>query len=503
MFQESTTDADIASAALRQQSILGVSAADLRKMQDLQVVARTAQKAVESLARDSEPDPKEQALRSQQVIKAFQEFEAHLSRLQQQAPSLAQALATTPPSLRAIQARLGAGQVLAIFAPQETATSALVISKTGAQHRILPITSARQTEPTTALRSSVMFPNDASAPIPAFDTNAAATLYADLFGWAQSSIANAKEITVIASGPLASIPFSVLLKSRTAGRDYRDMPWLIKSVAVTHAPSVAAWLSISSPNSSGLAKGFVAWADPDFGNVITSAGSTTRSVRKTLRSSKAANSGALLTADIVSAALVPLPETKGEAEAIARALGANAQRDVIAGRSANRSSVLEASQSGQLMSKAVVMFATHGLAPGQLPGLNQPALALARERDGLPLLVLDDVMSLRTNADWVILSACNTSSAGEVDGDALSGLARGFFFAGAKSLLVTHWEVELLSAANITVRTMEKYTSNRSLTRSQALQQTAIEMIEGKESNPEWAHPIYWAPYALVGDGRR
>jgi len=64
--------------------------------------------------------------------------------------------------------------------------------------------------------------------------------------------------------------------------------------------------------------------------------------------------------------------------------------------------------------------------------------------------------------------------------DALSGLARGFFFAGAKSLLVTHWEVESQSAAHTAVKTMEKYVSNRSISRSQALQQTAIDLIDAK-----------------------
>ena len=151
------------------------------------------------------------------------------------------------------------------------------------------------------------------------------------------------------------------------------------------------------------------------------------------------------------------------------------------------------------------MFATHGLAPASIPGLHQPALAMAHDSgaaDSL-LLKLDDVVGLNLNADWVLLSACNTSAADREGGDALSGLARGFFFAGAKSLLVTHWEVESESAAAITVRTMERYSANPRLNRATALQETAIELIEAKNTPAIWAHPAYWAPYALVGDGRR
>lgn len=154
---------------------------------------------------------------------------------------------------------------------------------------------------------------------------------------------------------------------------------------------------------------------------------------------------------------------------------------------------------------SIVMFATHGLAPGGLPGLAQPALTMAVDPSSneLPLLTLDDVVGLRMNADWVLLSACNTSAAERVGGDALSGLARGFFFAGAKSLLVTHWEVDSESAANITVKTIEKYASNPKITRAQALQSASIDLIEGKQVPSEWAHPAFWAPYALVGNGRR
>src|SRR5262245_35647791 len=44
-------------------------------------------------------------------------------------------------------------------------------------------------------------------------------------------------------------------------------------------------------------------------------------------------------------------------------------------------------------------------------------------------------------ADWVILSACNTAGAQGENAEALSGMARAFFYAGARALLVSHWEV--------------------------------------------------------------
>jgi len=151
------------------------------------------------------------------------------------------------------------------------------------------------------------------------------------------------------------------------------------------------------------------------------------------------------------------------------------------------------------------MFATHGLAPDDLPGLSQPALAMAKDPKGadLSLLLLDDVVGMHLSADWVLLSACNTSSADRAGGDSLSGLARGFFFAGAKSLLVTHWEVETDSAKAITVNTMKAYFGDVTMTRAQALQTASIGLINGNQTPTEWAHPAFWAPYALVGSGQR
>jgi len=112
---------------------------------------------------------------------------------------------------------------------------------------------------------------------------------------------------------------------------------------------------------------------------------------------------------------------------------------------------------------------------------------------------LEDVLGLKLNADWVVLSACNTAGADGRAEEALSGLARGFFYAGSRSLLVTHWAVESQSAMLLTTRTFETYINNAKVSRSQALQQAMLHVMQ----NSQFAHPTYWAPYALVGEGGR
>jgi CHAT domain-containing protein len=188
----------------------------------------------------------------------------------------------------------------------------------------------------------------------------------------------------------------------------------------------------------------------------------------------------------------PLPETRTELLAIARTLGADPVADLRLGAAATRSAVLTAS----LADRRVLAFATHGLMPGELPGISKPALALAAEADeaASPLLELDDVLTLRMNAQWVLLSACNTA-AGEQGGAAMSGLVRGFFFAGARSVLATHWAVESASAAALTSAALQP-----AETRAGGLRQAQLRLADGQDGQGRWTHPYYWAAYALFGD---
>jgi CHAT domain-containing protein len=505
LIQESDTDKDMASAALRQKQIPGVGAEDLRKLQELQIAAREAQKELGNVAQANDAPASELLTLEKKAKDAFQRLETHLDKIQKAAPAFAELLSTDAPTIKEVQSRLSPGEAMAIFVPYAGGTVSAIITKTSFSQRQLPLTATRASDLVNSIRKTVSFEDDVAP----FDASAASSLHNELFAWALPQLSSARQLVVVPSGSLASIPFGLLLRGNAASNDYRKMPWLIKSLAITHSPSVGAWLGIGS---SGAARSgsFIAWADPEFTNASNAASSGSRSVRKSIRGiavqpSDGISVPSVLTAASLNGRLERLPETKIEVDAIAKTLRANASNDVISGKLATRSSVLSSSTSGLLSTKSVVMFATHGLAPGQIPGLTQPALAMAAEQNAsvIPLLQLDDVIGLRMNADWVILSACNTSAADKAGGDALSGLARGFFFAGAKSLLVTHWEVDSESAAQLTVKTMEKYAANRSMTRAQALQQASIDLIEGKGTNAEWAHPAFWAPYALVGDGRR
>ena len=99
----------------------------------------------------------------------------------------------------------------------------------------------------------------------------------------------------------------------------------------------------------------------------------------------------------------------------------------------------------------------------------------------------------------MVLSACNTAAADGKAEEALSGLARGFFYAGSRSLLVTHWAVESESAKALTTATFAHYSANPNAPKAESLKQAMLKVM----AMPQYGHPAYWAPYALVGDGGR
>ena len=152
-------------------------------------------------------------------------------------------------------------------------------------------------------------------------------------------------------------------------------------------------------------------------------------------------------------------------------------------------------------------FATHGLLAGQLPGATEPGLILtppltATETDD-GYLSASEIAGLKLDADWVILSACNTAggaSAGDGrSAEALSGLARAFFYAQARALLVSHWEVNSVATVKLITAAVGAISRDKSLGRAEALRRAMLLMIDKGAAHE--AHPAYWAPFVVVGEG--
>lgn len=331
-----------------------------------------------------------------------------------------------------------------------------------------------------------------------FDLEVSHRLYKTVFGPIERHIAGKKHLILVPNGPLTSLPLQVLITRKpqpqaTPEDTVRSAAWLIRNYALSVLPSVQSLASLRRLQRAAQSrKPFIGIGDPVLkgGQQGTSQGAK----RANLTAAKYYTRGL---ADVRAvSAMTPLPDTADELRAIGRVLGAE-QDDILLQNVASETTV----KSRKLDDYRVVHFATHGLVAGDLTGLNEPALVLTppqqatQENDGL--LTASEIATLSLDADWVVLSACNTASGSAVGAEALSGLARAFFFSGARALLVSHWAVYSDAAVKLTTRTFAAMKRNPALGRAEAFRQSMLTLI--KEGRP----PAYWAPFVIVGEGGR
>ncbi|HMO09099.1 MAG TPA: CHAT domain-containing protein, partial [Paracoccaceae bacterium] len=328
-----------------------------------------------------------------------------------------------------------------------------------------------------------------------FPRRAAWLLYRYLLEPLEPVFGDVAHVYLVPDGALTALPFAVLPTAPPEGADddpaaLRATPWLIRRHALTVLPAVESLGVIHAlppPAPDRLA--FAGYGDPAFGGALQVAA---LAQGPSLTRGGLADPGAL-------SSLAPLPQTRPELLAIAASLGAPGG-DVVLGADASEAAV----KAADLSARRVLAFATHGLLSGELPGLEEPALALTPPEvptaldDGL--LTASEIADLRLDADWVILSACNTAGGAGPGGEGLSGLARAFLFAGARAVLVSHWPVRDDAAARLTTGAFDRLADGRARGKSEALRLSMLALMEDGR-DPSLAHPSAWAPFVLAGDG--
>jgi len=456
---------------------------------------------------------------------------ALLDEIKRRFPKYSDFAAPQPVTLTVAQEYLRPGEALIAMYPAVDSTYVWAIPHGGeVQFAVAPVSEKDLQKTVAYLREALAPEAKTLGEIPKFDLAKAYDIYRKLLKPVEDGWKDAKDLLVVASEPLGQLPLSVLpIASVKLGREkkelfsnYRQVPWLIRKVSMTRLPSVSSFVTLRTlPKGDPGRKAFVGFGDPYFNQEQLARAKKEKISQKVMVASRGASlqvrsirvteTGNLDSGTITSSnlgLLNRLPDTAEEIRSIAKILDADPVHDIFLGEDASERKV----KTMDLSDRLVIAFATHALVPGDLDGLYQPALALSSpsitgdNEDGL--LTMGEILKLRMNADWVVLSACNTGAADGAGAEAVSGLGRAFFYAGTRALLVSMWPVETTSARKLTTGLFRHQNENAKLSRARALRKSMIELIDGPGLKDNatgrivasYAHPLFWSPFVIVGE---
>lgn len=282
-----------------------------------------------------------------------------------------------------------------------------------------------------------------------------------VLGRAADGLRDARRLIVVPHGILHYLPFEAIQDER--GR------FLVERHAVSYAPSIAS-LSFLRSRPSSTSGGLVAIGNPALGGTDPASDRSAGIDRVAL--------------------LKPLPHAARELRAVAALF---TRADVLEGRDATEPALAGA----HLDRAAVVHFATHGIVDERLPQRSGLALTMVPpQSDGL--LQVREVYQLRLQAALVTLSACQTALGKDVTGEGVVGLSRAFFYAGARSVMASLWNVNDASTADFMTRFYTALRDGESIDEASRTGKRAFIASGGR-----LRHPYYWGAFIVSGDAGR
>ena len=143
------------------------------------------------------------------------------------------------------------------------------------------------------------------------------------------------------------------------------------------------------------------------------------------------------------------------------------------------------------LSYDIIHFACHAVMNQTEPMSSQLLLSQDTTNDGM--LTAKELYSANLKANIVTMSACETGLSKLANGDELIGLVRGFFFAGARSVIASLWKVDDEAAKVFMTFFYKELISGKD--KATALQSTKVKLIKSTAYNL----PVYWAAFNLYG----
>ena len=322
-------------------------------------------------------------------------------------------------------------------------------------------------------------------------------LYASLLEPVENALVGARSLVIVPDGALDYLPFETLALPARHGASGENGPaYLLKKFSIVYGPSASALVAVKGMNreKGEPPKTLLAFGDPI---VDAPAGPTKKGMEVTRSLSPEPESKPEATVSQEYAergfSFLQLPYTRAEVLGISKLYPAD-KRQVYLGREAREETV----KTENLGDYRYIHFASHGFVDENQPARSGILFSRDSQSTEDGVLQMGEIMRLKMNADLVTLSACSTGLGKLVTGEGMLGLTRAFFYAGARNVTVSLWNVNDSSTAALMKAFYENL--NRGLSKSAALRQAKLVLLRGKEA--AWHHPYYWAAFVLVGEGR-
>jgi CHAT domain-containing protein len=310
-------------------------------------------------------------------------------------------------------------------------------------------------------------------------------LYDLIFKPIENNTRGSENLIIVPDGTLAYLPFEALVTTPA----HRRGLYLAEKFTVVYGPSASALVTVQEMNRPvATGKTLLAFGDPTVNpenelhkNASGQSGKSISKVRIASSAEEYVERGF---------SLVRLPYTRDEVIGISK-LFPPEQQQLYLGAEAREETV----KSEKLDDFRYIHFATHGFLDELHPSRSGILLSRTQKSEEDGILQTGEIMRLKLNADIVTLSACSTGLGRFVDGEGVLGLTRAFFYAGAKNVAVSLWNVN----DSATSMLMKSFYLNlrRGLPKREALREAKLGLL--RSSQPSFRHPYFWAAFVLQG----
>ena len=420
-------------------------------------------------------------------------------------PAYDQLIKPRPIAAERAQALLDKGEALLFFLSDARGTSVFVLTRRGFTWHRSTLTRDALAKSVEQLRGQIRrdLRERWAGSVDNFDEQLAHSLYRELIAPVEIALGGATRLMTVTPGPLSSLPLTLLVTDPGPGG--KAPKFLIDRYEISTLPSVSSLFSLrcllrpSTDRPAGCGDG-PGRDHPPSQTMLFAAGDPALKGhvgedRGVVQYSQLFDRGIADPAQIM--AMPSLPGTRREIEGV-RALFDPTRTVALMGASATEASI---KSNPALASARYVLLSTHGLLASETGLDGEPGLVFTPPAQGAQsdtddgLLTASEAAQLKLSANIVVLSACNTASSdGSAEADGLSGLAQSFFYAGAESLLVSHWPLDDEAGAEIVTRLFAEIDKHPGAPGAAVRQ--AILALRAQE---ETSSPAVWAPLVFVG----